>query len=52
MKKIVIETKISIKRVNNVLRTVCGDGFCSKPKRGQIYVYCSNHISDEQLTIF
>ena len=49
MKKIVIETKISIKRVNSIIRKIYGQNFFSKFKRGQIYVYCYEHISDDQL---
>ena len=49
MKKIVIETKISIRRVNNVMKEVYGGHFYSQIKRGQIYIYCSTHLSDEQL---
>ena len=49
MKKIVIETKTSIRRVDLVLCNVYGKHFYSKIKRGQIYVYFSKHLSDEQL---
>lgn len=49
MKKIVIETKMSIRSVKDAIKKVTGKGCSSKFKRGQIYVYCSDHITDEQL---
>lgn len=49
MKKIVIETRTSLKKVNDAIKKVYGDEFSAKFKRGSIYVYFQKHISDEQL---
>lgn len=49
MKKIVIETKMPIRRVNSVIKEVYGDNFYSSLKRGQVYIYCATHISDAQI---
>lgn len=49
MKKIVIETKTSINRVNAIIKKAYGENFYSKIKRGHIYIYCATNISDKQL---
>ena len=50
MKKIVIETKMSIRNVKDTIKKVTGKGCSSKFNRGKVYVYCSDHITDEQLS--
>lgn len=49
MKKIVIDTKMPIRSVKDTIKKVTGKGCSSKYMRGQVYVYCSDHITDEQL---
>lgn len=49
MKKIVVETKMPLRRINRVIKGVCEQAFSSQIKRGQIYIYFSKHLTDEQL---